>query len=79
MTILTYHLVEHDGGWAYRADGTYSETFRTRDEAHRAAMRAAAEQEQPGRTARILYEDSAGEWHDVVSQGSDRPITRVDE
>ena len=79
MAALTYHLVEHDGGWAYRVDGTYSETFRTRDDAHRAAVRAAAEQEQPGETTRILFEDSAGEWHEVLSSGSDRPSTSVDD
>ena len=78
MPALTYHLVEHDGGWAYQVDGTFSETFRTRDDAHHAAVRAAAEQEQPGQTTRILYEDGFGEWHDAVSQGSDRPSTRVD-
>jgi hypothetical protein len=79
MTALTYHLVEHDGGWAYKADGTFSETFRTRDDAHRAAVRAASEQEQPGQTTRILYEDSVGNWHDLVSPGSDRPSTSVDD
>jgi len=41
MTKVTYHIVEHDGGWAYQVDGTYSETFRSHDEAASAARRAA--------------------------------------
>ncbi len=79
MSKLVYHLVEHDGGWAYRADGSYSETFRTRDEAHRAALRAAAEQRAPGETAAILYEDADGQWHEMLSEGGDRPQTEVDD
>ena len=27
MTKITYTIVEHDGGWAYRVDGTFSEAF----------------------------------------------------
>ncbi len=27
MTKITYEIVEHDGGWAYRVDGVFSETF----------------------------------------------------
>src|SRR5262249_36540671 len=29
MTKIIYEIVEHDGGWAYRLDGVYSETFRS--------------------------------------------------
>ena len=25
MSRITYEIVEHDGGWAYRVDGVYSE------------------------------------------------------
>jgi hypothetical protein len=27
MNKITYEVVEHDGGWAYRVDGVFSETF----------------------------------------------------
>ena len=37
MSHVTYHIVQHDGGWAYRADGTYSETFPSHDAARKAA------------------------------------------
>lgn len=79
MTELVYHVVEHDGGWAYKVDGTFSETFATREAAHRAAERAAAEQRQSGESAGITYEDSSGRWHSEVSSGDDRPETKVDD
>ena len=72
-----YEIVQHDGGWAYRAEGTVSETFRTRGEAEQAASRAAGEQRQPGEPSDIEYEDSKGDWHRERATGSDRPITQV--
>jgi hypothetical protein len=60
MTRITYEIVEHDGGWAYRVDGVVSETFPSHDAARRAAERAAAEQRVPGNTAGISYEDKDG-------------------
>ena len=77
MTAITYEVVEHDGGWAYRADGAYSETFRSHDEARRAAERVAREQGAPGEAASISYEDKDGRWHDELSAGNDRPQTNV--
>ena len=41
MTKVTYEIVEHDGGWAYRMNGVYSETFVSHDSARKAAERAA--------------------------------------
>ena len=77
MTKITYEIVEHDGGWAYRADGVYSETFPSHDAARRAAERAAREQVLPGETEGISFEDAQGHWHDEVSSGEDRPSTEV--
>jgi hypothetical protein len=79
MTDVVYHVVEHDGGWAYQVDGSFSETFPTREAAHNAAARAAKEQRQPGRTEGIVYEDKAGRWREEVSSGDDRPDTSVDD
>ena len=44
MSLVKYEIVEHDGGWAYRVGGTYSETFPSHDAARKAAERAAGEQ-----------------------------------
>ena len=77
MVKVTYVIVEHDGGWAYKLDGVFSEPFPSHDAARRAAHRAAREQEQPGDTTAISYEDEQGRWHEEVAQGGDRPITDV--
>jgi hypothetical protein len=78
MTTLTYEIVEHDGGWAYKVDDTYSETFPTHDAAKAAARKAAAEQEVSGETTGIEYEDKKGQWHGEVASGDDRPETDVE-
>ena len=77
MTKVTYEIVEHDGGWAYRVDGVFSEAFPSHDHARAAAERAAAEQHVGGETAGISWEDSKGTWHDELSAGDDRPETDV--
>lgn len=77
MNKVTYEIVEHDGGWAYRVSGVYSETFPTHDAARRAAEHAAHDQVLPDRTTPISYEDEKGRWHDEVSEGDDRPETDV--
>lgn len=79
MPKVVYHIVEHDGGWAYRVDGVYSETFRSHDAARAAAKRAAGEQRVSGEEAAISFEDAAGHWHEELVQGSDRPDTEVTE
>lgn len=78
MTKLVYHIVQHDGGWAYRADGTYSETFPSHDAAKRAASRAAREQRVSGDEVAISWEDENGVWREEVDAGSDRPDTDVE-
>jgi hypothetical protein len=78
MTKVTYDIVEHDGGWAYRVDGVFSETFPSHDLARKAAERAAKEQVVPGEATGISYEDKEGRWHDELSPGDDRPETDVE-
>jgi hypothetical protein len=79
LTQVAYHVVEHDGGWAYKVGEVFSETFPSKVLAHAAAARAAREQRTPGEGAAIEYEDSAGNWHDEYAKGSDRPDTEVEE
>ena len=78
MSKITYKIVEHDGGWAYRVGDTLSETFPTHDLARKAAERAASEQVVGGAQTGISYEDKEGHWHDEVSRGDDRPETEVE-
>ncbi len=77
MAKVIYRIVQHDGGWAYRVDETFSERFATHDQARHAAERAAREQEEPGATAEIVYEDSQGRWHHELARGDDRPDVGV--
>lgn len=77
MTEVTYEIVEHDGGWAYKVNGVFSETFPTHDHALTAAQIAAAEQRVPGHTEEIEFEDSRGKWHTETARGDDRPATTI--
>ena len=53
MAHVTYKVVEHDGGWAYKLGDVFSEPFRTREAAIEAAKMVAAEQRIPGKTEAI--------------------------
>jgi hypothetical protein len=77
MTRVIYEIVQHDGGWAYRVDGVYSEPFPSHDAARAAAHRAAAEQRVAGDEVGISYETADGRWHEEVAEGTDRPETEV--
>ncbi|MES2602195.1 MAG: DUF2188 domain-containing protein [Pseudomonadota bacterium] len=77
MVKVVYEVVEHDGGWAYKFNNVFSETFRTHEAARAAAARAAAEQRVPGRTEVIQFEDGQGNWREETAKGTDRPVTEV--
>ena len=77
MSEVTYEIVEHDGGWAYKVAGVFSEPYPSHAAALKAAKTVAAEQTVPGETADIEYEDAKGKWHAETARGSDRPQTAV--
>jgi Uncharacterized protein conserved in bacteria (DUF2188) len=77
MSEVTYEIVEHDGGWAYKVNGVFSEPFPSHAAALKAAEIAAAEQKTPGETEVIEFEDSKGKGHTETARGSDRPGTHV--
>lgn len=79
MTKITYHVVRHEDGWAYKLGDVYSETFRSHDEAMAAAKRVAAEQQLGGSTTAIQWEDADGNWHEELSRGDDRPEAEVED
>lgn len=76
---VSYEVVEHDGGWAYRVGETYSEAFPSRGEAVDAAARAAADHLQPGSDELIEYQDRDGIWRSELASGGDRPYARVED
>ncbi|MDZ7926820.1 MAG: DUF2188 domain-containing protein [Agrobacterium sp.] len=77
MTKVVYEVVEHDGGFAYRMNGAYSETFPSYSDAVEAARIVAAEQQVGGDDEEISYQDERGQWHEEYSQGGDRPEAEV--
>lgn len=77
MATVTYEVVEHEGGYAYRVGDVYSETFATHQQAHAAAVDAAERQKLAGETVGIRYEDADGNWHDETARGDDRPETGI--
>jgi hypothetical protein len=77
MTTIHYHIVPHDGGYAYKLGDVFSEPFPSHDAALRAAQRAAAEQRVPGETTIIQWQDNQGKWHTETAEGSDRPEADV--
>lgn len=77
MTKITYEVVPHDGGWAYRMNGAYSETFFSHDEAVEAARIVASEQQLAGDGEEISYQDEKGVWHHEFADGEDRPEIEI--
>lgn len=78
MDKVVYEVVEHDGGWAYKVGDAFSETYTSHDLARQAAERAASEQQIPGETTDIEYEDDKGRWLTETTLGRDRPNTDVE-
>lgn len=78
MTQITYRIVEHDGGWAYKVGDSFSETFPNAAAARAAATRASREQRVSDSTAWIEFESPNGEWITERADGHDRPDTAVE-
>ena len=77
MSKVTYEIVEHDGGWAYKLGDVFSETFPNRHDAELAAAQVASEHARPGDNEHIEFEDEKGVWHEEDAAGSDRPDVSV--
>src|ERR1700722_2015030 len=79
MSHVTYKIVQHDGGWAYKVGDVFSESYLSRTDAHAAAEKAAREQHTPGETTSIEFEDPSGHWRQEIASGNDRPETDVED
>jgi hypothetical protein len=77
MTHVVYRIVKHEQGWAYQVGETFSENYLNHDDARSAALVAAREHELSGNTVGIAFEDAGGQWHEELSNGSDRPFTSI--
>jgi len=76
---ITYHVVPHEDGWAYRLDDVLSETFPNHAAALSAARDAAARHEAADEDRFISYQTEDGRWHNEVAAGRDRPETEVED
>ena len=76
MTI-TYHVVPHEDGWAYRLGDVFSETFPNHAAALEAAHAAAARHEAADEDRFISFQTEDGRWHHEVAGGKDRPETEI--
>ncbi|TGN67908.1 DUF2188 domain-containing protein [Paracoccus liaowanqingii] len=77
MTKIVYEIVEHDGGWAYKLDDVFSETFDSKEQATAAANDVAARQQVSGESETIQYQDEDGVWREEDEAGDDRPDVEV--
>ncbi|MBF2715407.1 MULTISPECIES: DUF2188 domain-containing protein [Rhizobium/Agrobacterium group] len=77
MVKVTYEIVPHDEGWAYRLNGAYSERFDTHDQALEAARIVMQEIAQADEPVRIVYQDESGKWRAEMSNGDDRPEVEI--
>ena len=77
MVKVTYEIVQHDGGWAYKLGDVFSESFPSHADALSAARIVAAEQQVGGEPAEISWQDKDGRWHEEYSDGGDRPETEI--
>jgi hypothetical protein len=77
MVKVTYEIVPHDEGWAYRLNGAYSERFGSHDEALEAARIVVRELSLNDEPVRIIYQDEDGKWRAEMSSGDDRPEVEI--
>ena len=76
---ITYHVMPHEDGWAYRLDDVFSETFANHATALAAARLAAERHEQSDEDRFISYQSEDGRWHQEVAAGRDRPEADVED
>lgn len=74
---VTYEIVQHDEGWAYRMNGAYSERFDSHDQALEAARIVLDQLRQQDAPARIIYQDENGHWIAEMSNGQDHPEAEI--
>jgi hypothetical protein len=77
MLKISYSIVQHDGGWAYKLGDVFSESFPTHNSALRAARLVALEQQVGDESTEISYQDQDGNWHYEHSDGGDRPDVEI--
>ncbi|MBY5368737.1 MULTISPECIES: DUF2188 domain-containing protein [Rhizobium] len=76
MADITYQVVPHDNGWAYKLGDTLSETYATADEAIVHAKDAASRQKIGDGDALLAYPSPDGGW-EVLPIDTDKSGSRL--
>ena len=77
MSEVTYEIVEHDGGWAYKVDGALSRCSRPMRQRSRQHRPPPLSRKPPARPKRLNTKTRKGKWHTETARGSDRPETHI--
>jgi hypothetical protein len=77
MSHVTYQIVEHDGGWAYKVGDCLLRVLCVQGVGADSRPESGSGTNGPGDDEAIEYEDKVGKWHDEDAKGSDRPDTEV--
>ncbi len=77
MVKVVYEVVEHDGGWAYKFDKVFSETFPTHEAAHAAAAAPPPSSGCRAGPRRSSLRTARASGTRETASGSDRPVTEV--
>lgn len=67
MVKITYEVVKHDGGWAYRVDGAYSSPFPSHSDALQAATIAATAQQRRDQSDALAMDVEQGNMQDRLN------------
>jgi hypothetical protein len=68
MAYITYEIVEHDGGWAYKLGDTLSETYISREDALQGAKSAASRQKAGNGDVMVRERPSDGRRHQLPGE-----------
>ena len=79
MPNVVYEIVQHDGGWAYKVNGVFSEPFPTRAEALAAAQVAAPSRKSPvtGKTSNTRMTRASGTRKPPAVKIARTPSSRI--
>ena len=80
MAKVTYAIVEHDGGWAYKV-GRHLSRRPSRPARRRTSPPAGRRSSSRcrARPPTISWEDERGRWHAEIARGGDRPEVEVED
>ncbi len=74
---VTYHVGEHDGGWAYHIEEVWSDRFPDHRTALEAARVAASRQGTSEEDVLVSYQNAEGNWTTELAGNGERVDAEV--